>query len=174
MKKQLLIFFLTLLVFSCSKQEKEEANQTFTELFDDSFWALQNETLEAIIFIKDDALTIKQRYNKGTKNCDTQQNTLKEGNIDWGGDDAMVFFETNSPEKIVVIINYTESCENPHFTDGNQYCDEHDKYTLKIKDSILLFTIVEFIDSEYTVVGDIVFTRDNSFTYSDYLNLSCD
>ena len=86
----------------------------------------------------------------------------------------MVFFETNSPEKIVVIINYTESCENPHFTDGNQYCDEHDKYTLKIKDSILLFNIVEFIDSEYTVVGDIVFTRDNSFTYSDYLNWSCD
>ena len=92
MKKQLLIFFLTLLVFSCSKQEKEETNQTLTELFNDSFWALQNETLEAIIFIKDDALTIKQRYNKGTKNCDTQQNTLKEGNIDWGGDDAMVFF----------------------------------------------------------------------------------
>ena len=84
MKKLLLIFFLILLVFSCSKKEKGETNETLTELFDDSFWTLQNETLEAIIFIKGDALTIKQRYNGSTADCDTQQNTLKEGNIDWG------------------------------------------------------------------------------------------
>tara|TARA_S200000501_G_scaffold58827_1_gene49211 strand:+ start:2142 stop:2699 length:558 start_codon:yes stop_codon:yes gene_type:complete len=174
MKKLLLIFFLILLVFSCSKDEKGETNETLTELFDDSFWTLQNETLEAIIFIKGDALTIKQRYNGRTADCDTQQNTLKEGNINWGGDDAMVFFETNSQEKLVVIINYTESCENPDFIEGNEYCDEHDKYTLKIKDSILLLTIVEFIDGEYTDVGDIVFTRDNSFTSTDYSFWGCD
>ena len=86
----------------------------------------------------------------------------------------MVFFENNSSEKIVVIINYIESCENPDFTDCNQCCDEHNKCTLKIRDSILLLTIVEFIDGEYNDVGDIVFTRDNSFTYSDYSNWGCD
>ena len=169
--KKLLLLPILLFTFGCSSDEvdKETDTSTFTGLYDGFSWVYQDNTdgvnsdeiAISIIYIKDDIVyygDIEDATNI-YDDCEKEIRSKVINGEQLDGDN--VVFEVNTPEKLVIIFTSPE------------YPDDFTAVTFTGDESTLYLEDNEYYNGKDHIYNS-VFKKDDSFTWDDFQNFTCD
>tara|TARA_B110000285_G_C14933683_1_gene518514 strand:+ start:256 stop:813 length:558 start_codon:yes stop_codon:yes gene_type:complete len=175
--KKLLLIPLLLQVFACSTDEMDEERDTstFTGLYDGYSWVRTeinqgvnlDETIKSLIYFKNDMAYAGYMGDATNIYGECEKRTAKfinGGQIDGFSDKTFrqdVFFEVNTPEQLMIILTDSE------------YPDEFNSLTFTGDESTLYVEDNEYYNGEDHIYN-MVYKKDDSFTWDDFQNFTCD